>query len=101
VLPSGQWPTHHVLRLVAGGISVGLSVEGDVDLKKALDRLLKQMADADKEAARLAGKLENADFVSKAPSDVIADHRQRLQTLSRDRAMLLDSERQLRAMLEA
>jgi valyl-tRNA synthetase len=100
-VPLSQWPTSKVLRLVTGGVTVGLSVEGDVDLKKALDRLEKQIAETDKESQRLDGKLNSADFVSKAPPEVITDHRDRLRALSRDRAMLASSEQQLRAMLGA
>src|SRR5262249_14117575 len=98
--PVLQWPTSKVLRLVAGGITVGVSVEGEVDLKKALDRLVKQIGEADKEALRLQSKLNNADFVSKAPPEVIADHEGRLRAIARDRNMLTSSEQQLRLMLE-
>jgi valyl-tRNA synthetase len=99
--PVSQWPISNVLRLVTDGVTVGVSVEGDVDLKKALDRLVKQVADTDKESQRLEGKLKSADFVSKAPPEVITDHQDRLRALSRDRAMLSSSEHQLRAMLGA
>jgi valyl-tRNA synthetase len=88
-----------VLRLVSSGVTIGVTVEGDVDLKKALERLIKQTGDTDKEIQRLDAKLKNADFAAKAPADVIADHQHRLKTLSRDRAMLISSEQQLRAML--
>jgi len=100
-IPLSQWPTSNVLRLVSGGVTVGVAVEGDVDLKKALDRLVKQTEETDKESQRLDGKLNNADFVSKAPPEVITDHQDRLRALSRDRAMLTSSEQQLRAMLGA
>ena len=72
-----------------------------MDFKKALDRLVKQTEETDKESQRLEGKLKNADFVSKAPPEVITDHQDRLRVLSRDRAMLTSSEQQLRAMLGA
>jgi valyl-tRNA synthetase len=98
-VPLSQWPTSNVLRLITDGITMGVSVEGDVDLKKALDRLEKQIVETDKESERLDGKLSSADFVSKAPPEVITDHRDRLRALSRDRAMLTSSEQQLRAML--
>lgn len=100
-VPISQWPTSNVLRLVTGGVTVGMSVEGDVDLKKSLDRLVKQTAETDKESQRLDGKLNNADFVLKAPPEVITDHQDRLRALSRTRAMLTSSEQQLRAMLGA
>jgi valyl-tRNA synthetase len=99
IKPTSEWPIRQILRLLAGGVTIGMTVEGDVDLKKALDRLLKQIAESDKESQRLQGKLKNAEFVSKAPPDVIADHQERLTVLSRDRLMLANSEQQLRAML--
>jgi valyl-tRNA synthetase len=99
--PFSQWPTSNVLRLVIEGLTVGVAVEGDVDLKKALDRIVKQMAENEKESQRLDGKLRSADFVSKAPPEVIADHQDRLRTLTRDHGMLTSSERQLRTMLGA
>jgi valyl-tRNA synthetase len=74
-------------------------VSGDVDLKKALDRLGKQLLETDKETQRVVGKLKNAEFVSKAPPEVIAEHQERVRALSRDRTLLASSESQLRAML--
>jgi valyl-tRNA synthetase len=72
-----------------------------VDLQKAIERLEKQIAETDKELQRVDGKLKNAEFTSKAPPEVIAEHHNRVQTLSRDRGLLADSQRQLRAMLGA
>ncbi len=100
IAPTADWPQTNVLRMVSSGLTVGVTVEGDVDLKKALERLIKQAGETDKEIQRLEGKLKNAEFVAKAPPDVIADHQHRLKTLSRDRALLTSSEQQLRAMLE-
>ena len=99
VRPSHNWPAARLLRLVTEGLSVGIVVAEDVDLKKALDRLAKQIMETDKELQRVDGKLKNAEFVSKAPPDVIVEHRERVRTLARDRALLTDSEQQLRAML--
>ena len=99
--PMSEWPATGVLRLVTGGLAIGMTVEGDVDLKKALDRLRKQIVETNKESQRLDGKLKNTEFVSKAPPDVITDHQERLMSLSRDRVMLTSSEDQLRTMLGA
>jgi valyl-tRNA synthetase len=99
VKPPKDWPTAKLLRLVTEGLSVGLTVSGDVDLQKALDRLAKQLAENDKEAQRLDGKLKNAEFVSKAPPEVITEHQERVRTMARDRELLADSAQQLREML--
>ncbi len=97
--PTTTWPTSNLLRLITEGLSVGIVVAGDVDLKKALDRLLKQQSEQTKEMERLEGKLRNQEFTSKAPPEVITDHQDRLTSLRRDQAMLASSEQQLRAML--
>jgi valyl-tRNA synthetase len=99
VSPPQEWPAARLLRLVTEGLSVGIAVADDVDLKKAIERLAKQITETDKELQRIDGKLKNAEFVSKAPPDVIAEHQERVRTLSRDRALLDNSERQLRTML--
>lgn len=99
VAPQSAWPATKLLRLVQEGLSVGLVVSGDVDLKKALDRIVKQQDEQEKEIGRLNGKLGNQEFVAKAPPEVISDHQTRLQSLRNDQAMLASSEQQLRAML--
>jgi valyl-tRNA synthetase len=99
--PTATWPSGNLLRLVIEGLSVGILVAGDVDLNKALDRLLKQQSEQTKEMERLEGKLRNQEFTAKAPPEVITDHQDRLASLRRDQIMLASSEQQLRAMLGA
>lgn len=101
VKPTKEWPAAQLLRLVTEGLSVGITVSGDVDLQKALDRLAKQLAENDKESQRLNGKLNNAEFVSKAPPEVITEHQERVRTMARDRELLAGSAQQLRTMLGA
>ncbi|HEY6084032.1 MAG TPA: hypothetical protein VIU63_01470, partial [Nitrospira sp.] len=91
----------HLLRLVTEGLSVGIGIAPEVDVQKALDRILKQQTEQEKELARLDGKLQNQEFTAKAPPEVIADHRQRRHSLQGDQALLSSSEEQLRAILGA
>ncbi|MDH4083171.1 MAG: valine--tRNA ligase [Nitrospira sp.] len=98
-IANSAWPAQQLLRLVAEGLSVGINVSGDVDLQKAVDRLDKQLSEVAKESQRLNGKLDNPDFVSKAPPEVIADHQDRLRALAQDYSMLISSEQQLQSML--
>jgi valyl-tRNA synthetase len=93
------WPPARRLRLIGEGLTVGLVVSGDVDLKKALDRLVKQQEEQSKDIARLIAKLENEDFIAKAPAEVLNEHQARLRSLQHDQAMLASSEQQLRALL--
>jgi valyl-tRNA synthetase len=97
--PTSKWPTSNLLRLVTEGLSVGIVVAGDVDLNKALDRIVKEQSEQTKEIERLEGKLRNQEFTAKAPPEVITDHQDRLASLRRDQTMLTGSEQQLRVML--
>jgi valyl-tRNA synthetase len=90
-----------LLSLAAEGITVGVAVEGDVDLVKALDRIRKQKDEAGKEMSRLSAKLANQGFVEKAPQEVIHEHRARLQMLTRDHGILDRSEQQLQDILRS
>ena len=87
--------------MAAEGITVGVAVEGDVDLVKALDRIKKQKGEAGKEMNRLSATLANAGFVEKAPQDVIDEHRTRLELLTRDHGILDRSEQQLQDILRS
>jgi valyl-tRNA synthetase len=99
--PVQQWPAKNVLTWPIGGLTVGVLVEGDVDLRKALDRSKKERDEKIKELSRIESKLNNHDFKDKAPSDVVAEHTMRLQVLRREHDQLSSSEQQLRAMLGA
>jgi valyl-tRNA synthetase len=99
LLPQPEWPAPKVLRLAAESMTVGLLVEGDVDLQKALDRIRKQRDEGRQESNRLAGKLANADFTSKAPPEVVAEHEERLRMIHHEETILTDSEQQLHAMM--
>jgi valyl-tRNA synthetase len=95
------WPTDKVLRLVTEGISAGLAVEGEVDLESVLQKLQKQHQENRQEAKRIDGKLGNAEFTSKAPGEVIREHRERVRILEQESRFLTSSETQLRAMMPA
>ena len=90
-----------VLRFVAESMTVGLRVEGEVDLQKALQRTVKQLADVTEEIDRLAKKLKNAEFVAKAPPEVIEEHRQRVMRANHEQALLQSSQEQLQAMIQS
>lgn len=94
-----DWPTGHVLRLVVGSFIVGIHIEGEVDLKKALDRIRKQGQVKQKEATRLQGRLASADFSAKASSEVIQESQDRLTSLTSELSLLSSSEQQLQKMV--
>ena len=68
------------LQLVVRGEAVALPLAGVVDLAAERARLDKEIARERQEIAKVEAKLGNADFVARAPEDVIAEHEERLET---------------------
>jgi valyl-tRNA synthetase len=60
------------------GATVAMPLDGLVDLAVERGRLAKEIARCEAEAARIEGKLANAQFVAKAPPEVIEEQRTRL-----------------------
>ncbi len=99
--PVDSWPSKDVLRLAEEGMTVGLLVDQEIDLKKILERITKQQKDGAAETNRLTAKLSNADFTAKAPAEVVEDHQQRIQTMTHQLDLLKSSEAQLIAMMRS
>jgi len=93
------WPTNQVLQLVVGVITVGLAIEGDVDLNKSLQRIRKQLEAKQKEASRLEGRLASSDFTAKASSEVIQESQKRLRSLTLELTLLSSSAQQLQRLI--
>ncbi len=68
------------VTLLAGSVEVYLPLAGMLDIAKELERLDKELAQAQQEAARLQGKLANENFVSRARADVVEREREKLAT---------------------
>jgi valyl-tRNA synthetase len=101
LLPIDQWSGKNVLQWAIGSLTIGVLVEGDVDLNKALARIGKERSEKVTEASRIQSKLSNTEFRGKAPAEVITEHELRLHVLNREHEQLASSEQQLRAMLGA
>ncbi len=75
---------------VVAGLSLGLSLPRGA-AADAGQRIEKSLAAADEEIAALRSKLENADFLGKAPAPVVEKVRARLFELEEKRAALVRS----------
>ena len=78
---------------------IGLTIEGEVDLNKALTRINKQAQAKQKEATRLQGRLGSPDFAAKASPEVVQESKDRLDLLTAELSLLASSEQQLRKMV--
>ncbi|MDD9821254.1 MAG: valine--tRNA ligase [Nitrospira sp.] len=99
VLAQEEWPTDRVLRLVVGRVTVGITIEGDVDLNKALARIHKQTQAKQRDADHLERRLASPDFVAKASPEVIQESRDRLALLTAELSLFDLSNRQLQNMV--
>ncbi|MGC1302217.1 MAG: valine--tRNA ligase [Caulobacteraceae bacterium] len=69
---------HGAVLFVAGEATAALSVAEYIDLAAEKARLSKAMASAEQDVTRTAKKLENADFVARAPAEVVEENREKL-----------------------
>ncbi|MGD8398304.1 MAG: valine--tRNA ligase [Anaerolineae bacterium] len=88
-------PEKAVALVGAEGVEVYLPLAGLVDLEQEIERLGKELAEAEAEIRRAEGMLANEDFVSKAPEHVVQRQRDRLAEQQARRARL---EERLRAL---
>ncbi|MET1253509.1 valine--tRNA ligase [Aliikangiella maris] len=80
---------------LAGHLEVLVPLAGLIDVSAELARLEKELDKLAKDHARLAGKLSNANFVDRAPADVVAKEKQKLAEASEAISKLNEQKRQL------
>ncbi len=88
----GSWPSGARAPVIWGGDTFFLALEGVIDLDAERARLTKSAEAAEKEAASLAGRLNNPAFVEKAKPEAVekarADHAEKSAEAERLRAAL-------------
>src|SRR5208337_2287296 len=65
------------VQLIVRGEVVALPLQGIIDLAAERARLAKEMAKCDADIARVDQKLGNADFVKRAPEEVVEGEREK------------------------
>jgi valyl-tRNA synthetase len=68
-------PEQGTVQFVVRGEAVGLVLSGVIDLAAERARLAKEMAKCDADISRVDQKLGNADFLKRAPEDVVEGER--------------------------
>ncbi len=76
---------------VAAGSELSVPVAEHVDLRAEADRLRKELGKVDKERTQLEKKLNNPDFLERAPEDVIVRSRERMAAAEQERDTLMQS----------
>ncbi|MFP4044231.1 MAG: class I tRNA ligase family protein, partial [Rhodosalinus sp.] len=70
------------------GTTLGLPLEGLIDVDEEKARLEKTQAKLDKEIAGLSGRLSNPDFAANAPEEVVEEARENLAARRDERARI-------------
>jgi valyl-tRNA synthetase len=80
---------------VVAGATLALPLADVIDLAAERARLTKEVAGLDSEAQKLRKKLDNADFVARAPEEVVEENRERLAEAETAKAKLDDALKRL------
>jgi valyl-tRNA synthetase len=91
IAPGGEPIPGAAKAVVGADIQVLMPLGGLIDVPAETARIKKDITKAEKEIATLERKLANADFVSRAPEEVVAEIRTRLA----------DEQQRLRVLVEA
>jgi valyl-tRNA synthetase len=76
------------VAFVASGVTLALDVRSVIDLPAERARLTKEIATHGADIDRTAKKLANADFIGRAPPEVVAENRERLAAAEQTRGRL-------------
>jgi valyl-tRNA synthetase len=89
-------PRNAVQLLVRGGVAA-LPLEGIVDLAAEQARLQKEMQKLAADVAKVDAKLGNADFLARAPEEVVEEQRERREEAEARKAKVAEALRRLTA----
>ena len=81
-------PPESSVQLIARGSAAALPLKGVIDFDAEKLRLAKEIGRLEADAKKIEAKLGNADFVAKAPDEVVEENRERLDE-ARGRAQRL------------
>ncbi len=72
-------PPESSVQLIVRGSAAALPLKGVIDFDAEKIRLAKEIGRLEADAKKIEGKLGNADFVAKAPDEVVEENRERLE----------------------
>jgi valyl-tRNA synthetase len=88
---SAPQPPGSAKAIVGADVEIVMPLGGLIDVAAEKTRIQKDIGKADKEIATLEKKLGNADFLARAPEEVVAEQRARLAEEQARRQRLIDA----------
>jgi valyl-tRNA synthetase len=89
-------PPQGSVQLVIRGEVVALPLKEVIDLAAEAARLAKEMAKADADIARVDAKLNNANFVARAPEEVVEEEKEKREEAQARKAKIAEAMERLR-----
>ncbi|MBX9758460.1 MAG: valine--tRNA ligase [Beijerinckiaceae bacterium] len=72
-------PPAESAQMIVRGVTIALPLAGVIDIGAEKARLAKEIGKEEKEVVKVDAKLGNADFIRRAPEDVVEENRERRQ----------------------
>ncbi len=94
---SADFPPKGSVTFVIDGVTVALPLAGVVDLPAETARLTKEIAKLNAELGKMDAKLGNADFIGKAPEEIVEELRERRDDAAASVAKLSHALKQIAA----
>jgi valyl-tRNA synthetase len=89
-------PPQGAVQLVVRGEVAALPLKGVIDLAAESARLAKEMAKADADIARVDAKLNNANFVARAPEEVVEEEKEKREEAQARKAKIAEAMERLK-----
>ncbi len=77
-------PPQNALSAVSEGMQIYLHLPGTLDIEQEIERIRREIDELEKLRKRSVGKLQNSDFLNKAPEQVVNKEREKLAEFDRD-----------------
>ncbi|MDD2337014.1 MAG: valine--tRNA ligase, partial [Geobacteraceae bacterium] len=84
---------------VAGDVQIIIPLKGLVNVEEEEKRLLKELGKVEKDIDFLGKKLENQEFIGRAPATVVAKERDKLEEFTNKKQVLLESLEKIRRLI--
>ena len=85
---------------VAGGVEIRIPLKGLIDVDEERARLQKEQERVEEDIAYVRGKLDNEQFVERAPEHIVQKERDKLEAYLQEKAALQKSMEELEALEE-
>jgi valyl-tRNA synthetase len=90
-LAAADVPPAGAVQLLVRGETVALPLKGVIDLGAEKARLEKEKAKAEADIARIDAKLGNAEFIARAPEEVVEADREKREEAAERRAKIIEA----------